>query len=141
MFNKRLFFTPLEILDLGYDIRDPGWVKIRIRDKHPGSATLTHGNFSEILFDINFCFLSDRAERRPATSWPRSICCSRRRGHPPRPPPPRCPPRSRPAAAAAAALHYYVILPAAHQECYMFPLSLMAKISFGGVANGNRSPF
>ncbi len=21
-------------------IRDPGWVKIRIRDKHPGSATL-----------------------------------------------------------------------------------------------------
>jgi hypothetical protein len=22
---------------------DPGWVKIRIRDKHPGSATLTFG--------------------------------------------------------------------------------------------------
>jgi hypothetical protein len=48
MFNKRLFFTPLEIWNLGYDIRDPGWVKIRIRDKPPGSATLTHGNFSEI---------------------------------------------------------------------------------------------
>ncbi len=27
-------------LDPGSDIRDPGWVKIRIRDKHPGSATL-----------------------------------------------------------------------------------------------------
>jgi hypothetical protein len=24
----------------GSGIRDPGWVKIRIRDKHPGSATL-----------------------------------------------------------------------------------------------------
>ena len=109
MFNKRLFFTPLEIWNLGYDIRDPGWVKIRIRDKHPGSATLTHGNFSEIWFDINFCFLSARAERRPAPGWPRSHCCSRRRRHhPPRPPPPRWPPRPRPAAAAAGALHDYV---------------------------------
>jgi hypothetical protein len=26
--------------DPGSEIRDPGWVKIRIRDKHPGSATL-----------------------------------------------------------------------------------------------------
>jgi hypothetical protein len=25
---------------LGSGIRDPGWEKIRIRDKHPGSATL-----------------------------------------------------------------------------------------------------
>jgi hypothetical protein len=25
---------------LGSGIRDPGWGKIRIRDKHPGSATL-----------------------------------------------------------------------------------------------------
>jgi hypothetical protein len=24
----------------GSQIRDPGWVKIRIQDKHPGSATL-----------------------------------------------------------------------------------------------------
>jgi hypothetical protein len=24
----------------GSGIRDPGWVKIRIRDKHPGSASL-----------------------------------------------------------------------------------------------------
>jgi hypothetical protein len=28
------------IRDPGCEIRDPGWVKIRIRDKHPGSATL-----------------------------------------------------------------------------------------------------
>jgi hypothetical protein len=25
---------------MGSDIRDPEWIKIRIRDKHPGSATL-----------------------------------------------------------------------------------------------------
>jgi hypothetical protein len=30
----------LLFLDPGSEIRDPGWVKIRIRDKHPGSATL-----------------------------------------------------------------------------------------------------
>jgi hypothetical protein len=29
-----------EIRDPGSGIRDPGWVKIRIRDKHPRSATL-----------------------------------------------------------------------------------------------------
>ncbi len=37
------FFHPslvLLVLDPGSEIRDPGWVKIRIRDKHPGSATL-----------------------------------------------------------------------------------------------------
>jgi hypothetical protein len=42
------FFSPLsfvavfgsEIRDPRSGIRDPGWVKIRIRDKHPGSATL-----------------------------------------------------------------------------------------------------
>jgi hypothetical protein len=28
------------IRDPGFETRDPGWVKIRIRDKHPGSATL-----------------------------------------------------------------------------------------------------
>ncbi len=39
----RNFFSPLSlvtVLDPGSGIRDPGWVKIRIRDKHPGSATL-----------------------------------------------------------------------------------------------------
>jgi hypothetical protein len=42
------FFSPLSfvaifgsgIRDPGTGNRDPGWVKIRIRDKHPGSATL-----------------------------------------------------------------------------------------------------
>jgi hypothetical protein len=35
------FFSPLSFVAvLGSGIRDPGWVKIRIRDKHPGSATL-----------------------------------------------------------------------------------------------------
>ena len=33
----------LLFLDPGSEIRDPGWVKIRIWDKHPGSATLGTG--------------------------------------------------------------------------------------------------
>jgi hypothetical protein len=33
----------LLFLDPGSEIRDPEWVKIRIRDKHPGSATLLNG--------------------------------------------------------------------------------------------------
>jgi hypothetical protein len=33
-------FSPLFFVAVfGSRIRDPGWVKIRIRDKHPGSAT------------------------------------------------------------------------------------------------------
>jgi hypothetical protein len=35
-FHSSLLFL---FLDPGSEIRDPGWVKIRIRDKHPGSAT------------------------------------------------------------------------------------------------------
>jgi hypothetical protein len=35
------FFSPLSLVAVfGSGIRNPGWVKIRIRDKHPGSATL-----------------------------------------------------------------------------------------------------
>jgi hypothetical protein len=34
------FFSPLSFVDV---FLDPGWVKIRIRDKHPGSATLEKG--------------------------------------------------------------------------------------------------
>jgi hypothetical protein len=35
------FFSPLSFVAVfGSGIRDPGWVNIRIRDKHPGSATL-----------------------------------------------------------------------------------------------------
>jgi hypothetical protein len=40
---KTNLFLPLSfvaVLDPGSEIRDPGWVKIWIRDKHPGSATL-----------------------------------------------------------------------------------------------------
>ncbi len=41
-----IFFHPsllLLFLDPGPWIRDPGWLKIRIRDNHPGSATLFPG--------------------------------------------------------------------------------------------------
>jgi hypothetical protein len=35
------YFSPLSFVAVfGSEIRDPGWTKIRIRDKHPGSATL-----------------------------------------------------------------------------------------------------
>ncbi len=35
------FFSSLSFVAIfASGIRDPGWVKIRIRDKHPGSATL-----------------------------------------------------------------------------------------------------
>jgi hypothetical protein len=58
------FFSPLSfvavlgsgIRDLGSEIRDPGWVKIRIREKHPGSATLVswirfrNNNFNYIIY-------------------------------------------------------------------------------------------
>jgi hypothetical protein len=30
-------------------IRDPGWIKIRIRDNHPGSATLQKINEKEVF--------------------------------------------------------------------------------------------
>ncbi len=33
--KKKKFYLPMF-----FGIRDPGWEKIRIRDKHPGSATL-----------------------------------------------------------------------------------------------------
>jgi hypothetical protein len=37
-------------LTLGFGIRNPGWKKIRIRDKHPGSVTLMA--FSAVNNDI-----------------------------------------------------------------------------------------
>ena len=106
-------FSPLSKFYLSLDPgsgmgknQDPG-SGINIPD--PQHWLMVISNFSEIWFDINFCFLSARAERRPEPGWPRSPCCSRRRRHhPPRPPPPRWPPRPRPAAAAAAALLDYV---------------------------------
>ncbi len=39
-FDIKFFFTSL--FCCCFWIRDPGWVKIRIRDKHPGSATLLY---------------------------------------------------------------------------------------------------
>jgi len=44
-YDNKFFFTNVFlccfwIQDPKSEIRDPGWVKIRIRDKHPGSATL-----------------------------------------------------------------------------------------------------
>jgi hypothetical protein len=46
-----IFFSPLSIVAVfGSEIRGPGWVKIRIRirDKHPGSATLAE-TYSTVL--------------------------------------------------------------------------------------------
>jgi hypothetical protein len=35
------FFSPISVVAVfGSEIRDPEWVKIRIRDKHPGSVTV-----------------------------------------------------------------------------------------------------
>jgi hypothetical protein len=45
------FFEPsllLTFLDPGFKIRDPGWVKIGIRDKHPGSATLVDSRLIDV---------------------------------------------------------------------------------------------
>ncbi len=42
--NKKMdkkCFPPLLVLLMDPGSRDPGWIKIRIRDKHPGSATPT----------------------------------------------------------------------------------------------------
>ncbi len=39
-YDNKFCFTPL--FCSCFWIRDPGWVKIRIRDKHPGSATLLY---------------------------------------------------------------------------------------------------
>ncbi len=47
-YDNKFFFTPL--FCCCFWIRDPGWVKIRIRDKHPGSATL--------LINVSCLFLS-----------------------------------------------------------------------------------
>jgi hypothetical protein len=40
--QNQIFPPPLLVLSLdsGSEIRDPGWTKIRIRDKHPVSAAL-----------------------------------------------------------------------------------------------------
>jgi hypothetical protein len=40
--RKQIFLPPHVFWDPGSGIRDPGWEKTRIRDKHPGSATLLY---------------------------------------------------------------------------------------------------
>jgi hypothetical protein len=45
-YDNKFFFTP--VYHCCFWIRDPGWVKIRIRDKNPGSATLQKGTGSRI---------------------------------------------------------------------------------------------
>ncbi len=50
--SKDNYFSPLLLLLLLYPgslIQDTGWIKIRIRDKHPGSPTLA-------LFKVYFCW-------------------------------------------------------------------------------------
>jgi hypothetical protein len=52
-------FSPLcfvAVFGQGSKIRDPGWVKIRIRDKYPGSATLPRMLNMFCLVKIRFGF-------------------------------------------------------------------------------------
>jgi hypothetical protein len=44
----------LLLLDLGSEIRKPGWKKIRIRDKQTGSATLEKC-LTKLIFTVSFC--------------------------------------------------------------------------------------
>ncbi len=59
------FFSPLSFVAVfGSGIRDQEWVKIRIRDEHPGSATLIirekklHGSNCSVL-PITFAFFDE----------------------------------------------------------------------------------
>ena len=74
-FDKKLFFTPpfsggFLIRDPGSEIRDPGWVKIRIRDKHPGSATLLKTLFLSNPVQFRLC----RYSRRTAHIFEAFLC-------------------------------------------------------------------
>ncbi len=58
------FFSPLSLLlflDPGSEVRDPGWVKIRIRDKNPESATLALKYPLNIKYDTRHCAYSLRS--------------------------------------------------------------------------------
>jgi hypothetical protein len=45
---QQIFFSPLSFVAVfGSKIRDPGWIKIRPRDKHPGSAMLVTRELSQ----------------------------------------------------------------------------------------------
>ncbi len=76
----------LLFLDPGSGIRDPGWVKIRIRDKHPGSATL---HYYKPMFWIRYRY---SVNPDPNTSIllntdPDTACCWIRIGSNPDPDP------------------------------------------------------
>ncbi len=59
----------LLFLDPGSEIRDPGWVKIRIRDKNPGSATLVLTHLSACGADPE-CEAGDDEEQEPGDAKP-----------------------------------------------------------------------
>ncbi len=53
-YENKFFFAPLSFVAvLGSGIRDPGWVKMRIRDKHPGAATLRVSLLGLLKVDSN----------------------------------------------------------------------------------------
>jgi hypothetical protein len=56
--GKKLFSHSSFVAVAGSGIRHPGWIKIRIRDKHPESATLlaTNGRFHYIKYCAQFKF-------------------------------------------------------------------------------------
>ncbi len=55
----------LLFLDQGSEIRDQVWVKIRIRDKHPGSATLLFG----VVKRTDFFLLVRKIGKSTNTVW------------------------------------------------------------------------
>jgi hypothetical protein len=53
-YSNKFFFHPSLVAVFGSENRNPGWVKIRMRDKHPGSATLFRElNTKFEIFPIN----------------------------------------------------------------------------------------
>jgi hypothetical protein len=57
---KKKNLPPHVFWDPGSEIRDPGWEKIRIRDKHPGYATLVK-RFIDLIFQKRLtlhCFIA-----------------------------------------------------------------------------------
>jgi hypothetical protein len=71
------FFSPLSFVAVfGSGIRDPEWVKIRIRDKHRGSATLLESYpaplFQSSIFLLFFNRFYERQEMEdllPEQDW------------------------------------------------------------------------
>jgi hypothetical protein len=45
--TTNFFHQCLSLLFFGSEIRDPGWVKIRIGDKHPGSPATLITNYKQ----------------------------------------------------------------------------------------------